>query len=410
MWTIVTIAWRNLWRQGRRTLITAVAMGIGVAMSLAMYAFSDGMMRMMYTVVVDQQLGHVQVHHPDYPARKALHDTISGAGARLVALDELKPRAMTGRLFGFGLVSAGEQTEGGQVVGVVPSREAGFGVVDDRVVSGRYLEDGKTGEAVIGAGLAKKLGVEVGGEIVLVTQAADGSLGNALFAVVGVFRSGDSMLDRGGVQVNLADLQEVLVLPDALHEILLLSHDEEQVDPLSAQVRGALADEGLLVQTWGEASPMTWQMMQSVDAQMGISIFIVLALASLGVLNTMLMAVFERTRELGVLMAVGMRPRQVVGLVVAESVLLGALASAAGAVMGAGLIWYLVNHGISFAVDDDKGLDFMGVAFDSVVKGRFRPERLVTVIGLVMAVSVVAALWPAWRAARLQPVDAIRDH
>lgn len=409
MWTIVTIAWRNLWRQGRRTLITAVAMGIGVAMSVGMYTFSDGMMRMMFTVMVDQQLGHVQVHHPDYPAKKLLHDTLHGAGERLAAVEALGVRGVSGRLFGFGLVSAGDQTEGGQVVGVDPRLEATFGVVDERLVSGRYLAPEGRGEMVIGAGLAKKLKVELGGEVVLVTQAADGSLGNALFEVVGVFRSGDAMLDRNGAQVGLADLQEMLVLPDQVHEILVLATDEAQIAALLPGVRGAVGEqESPLVQSWQQASPMTAQIMQSIEAQMGISIFLVLSLASLGVLNTMLMSVFERTRELGVLMAVGMRPRQVVGLVVSESVLLGAVASAVGMVFAAGLVWYLTTYGISFDLGDE-AMEFMGVGFESVVRGHFRAQRAVTVVALVMVVSVVAALWPAWRAARLSPVDAISD-
>jgi ABC-type lipoprotein release transport system permease subunit len=408
MSVMVSIAWRNLWRQGRRTLITAVAMGIGVAMCMAMYTFTDGMMGTMFGVLVDQKLGHVQVHHPNYPARRALHDTMGDIDTRLASLDPLDAEVVTVRLFGFGLLSSGDQTEGGQVMGVEPTREAAFGRVDESMVEGRYLQTDAAAEAVVGVGLAKKLKLVVGSELVAVTQAADGSLGNALFEVVGVFRSGDSMLDRGGALVHIHDLQEMLVLPDQAHEVVMLAPDQRGIDALTEQVKTALGEsDDILVRTWYEASPMTQKMMGAVEGQMAISIFIILGLASFGVLNTMLMAVFERTHELGVLMAVGMRPRRVVQLVVIESVLLGLMASAAGLVMGAALDIYLVVYGIDFSVDG-KGLDFMGVAFDPVMRGEFRLERVFIVLSLVMVVSVLAALWPAFRASRLQPVQAIR--
>ncbi len=404
---LFSVAWRNLWRHRRRTGITALAMGIGVAVCLAMFAFTDGMFRTMSAVLVDQQLGHVQVHHPDYPGKRAMHDTIGAVDKRLAALDGLDPRAMTVRLNGFGLLGGDEKTEGGQLIGILPDREAGFSRMAEKIVDGRYLSADRANEAIIGHTLATKLDLAPGGELLVVTQAADGSLGNALLSVVGTFRSGDSMLDRAGAYAHLADLQDLLVLDDQAHVVMLLAEDPDDADPLRDEAGAALdAGDSLLVQTWQEASPQTAEMMAMSDIQMGISIFIVLSLAALGVLNTMLMAVFERTRELGVMKAVGMRPRQIVTMVVIESVLLGALACVAGLVLG-GIDYWLVVYGIDFSVDG-KPLEFMGIAFDAVVRGAFDPSRVPVVLVLVFFVSVVASLWPAWRASRLRPVAAVR--
>lgn len=412
MFTIFSVAWRNLFRHGRRTAITAVAMGIGVAACLAMFAFTDGMMGTMFSVMIDQQLGHVQVHHPDFPGRRAMHDTITEADARLAQLDGLEPRATSARLYGYGLVGGDEKSEGGQLVGVFPQREHGFTKLPENMLTGRYLSDEPAREVILGWGLAKKLDLEVGGELLAVTQAADGSMGNNLYEIVGTFRSGDAMIDKQGAYLHIADLQSLLVLEDQVHEILLLADRTDQVADLSARAQSALGvvdSEALLVRTWAQASPQTAQMMSGVDIQMGISTFIILGLASFGVLNTMLMSVFERTRELGVMKAVGMRPRQIVGLVLAESVLLGGLACTAGLMMGGVIDWYLITHGMDFSVDG-KALDFMGVAFEPVIRGEFRLGRVWLTVGLVGVVSVLAALWPAVRAARLRPVDAIRDY
>lgn len=409
--SLLAIAWRNLWRHPRRSLITAGAMSMGVGFCMAIMAYTSGMFSQMNRIMVDEQTGHVQVHHPEYPKSRKLHDTIPEELLQRSNSAE-GVRVASARLYGAALVASEAQTTGAQIVGVVPPEEARLTVVSRNMRAGRYLGPEPKHEVIVGVELAEKLRLEPGDELVIVTQAADGSMGNDLFQVTGTFRSGQTALDKGGVFVHLDDLAELLVLPDQIHEVVVLGEDQSQSETLKASVAASVGDtdgDALLVQTWQETSPATAQML----AMSGMSKYIIMAfvfgLAAFGVVNTMLMSVFERTRELGVAIAVGMRPRQVVGMIVLESLLLGAISALVGGLFGAGLDWYLVTRGLPLSTESGGTLSAGGILFEKVVYGVVVPADIAVVLVAVMLVSALASLWPAIRAARLRPVDAMRQ-
>jgi ABC-type lipoprotein release transport system permease subunit len=297
---LVRVAWRNLWRHSRRSLITAGAMGLGVALCMFMISYSDGLYVKMFDILVSQKLGHAQLHHPDYPTKKQLHDTIQDGEALLTEIDALPGvKAATGRLQSFGLLASDETSTGGQLLGVVAAREEALARLSDNVEAGTFaLGDNKT---LVGKGLADTLKLEVGDELVAIVQAADGSMGNELFEVAGIFKTGSAALDRTGAFVALADLQRLTALEGQIHEVLVIGDDPEKSPELAGALRALPDAKNLLVRTWSEADPTAAQMMSLQDAGAFIMLFFVFSLASFGVLNTMLMSVFERTRELGVL-------------------------------------------------------------------------------------------------------------
>lgn len=404
---VARIAWRNLWRHGRRSLITASAMAVGISLCMAMFAFNDGIYEDMFEVMVEQSLGHVQVHHPDWPGARAMFSTLSDADALVTGLEALPDTAAVApRLYGFALVGGEDTAAGALVGGVDPVREGRVTPLPTKVVEGRWLSVTPAREVVLGRRLATDLDVAVGDSVVVVAQAADGSTGNDLYTVVGLVRTGSTQVDRSGAFLHLDDLRALLVLEGKLHEVALLAKDE-RVAELAAAARGALGD-GVLVRTWWEASPSTAQMLEVREAATFLMLGIVFSVAALGVLNTMMMSVFERTQELGVLQALGLRPVRLVLLVVTESVFLAALSCAIGLVAGGLLDLYLVVYGIDFS-SAVSGMDFGGFSFEPVVKGVVRPDGVVRIVVAVFAVSVAASLWPAVRAARLDPVHAIRQ-
>lgn len=418
---LLAMAWRNLWRHGRRTLITAAAMGVSLAFVMATMALVDGMYRKMAEVMVDEATGHVQVAHPDYATKRTMYDTVPNARARMASIQDLQGmRASAPRLYGFALLGGETETAGVQLVGVMPERELTITPMDERVDQGSWLAPDASGQIVLGAGLADTLEVGVGDSVVAVTQASDGSLGNELYDIVGVVVSGSSTLDRSGAWLNLADLQALLVLPDQVHEITVLTEslDSRAGDPLildaAAAVQVAIGasddpDAPLAVRPWWEVNPAVATMLASSDASAWITLFIVFFVAGLGILNTMLMSVFERTKELGVMKALGTRPGKIVQLVLWESVLLGVLSTIAGLVLGGLLDWLLVEYGLDMTVGDGERLSSMGVLFDPTIFGVVRADRIVGTVLSLLLVAVFAALWPALRAARLQPVAAMRD-
>ena len=410
MATLLRIAWRNIWRQRRRSAITIGAIAFGVAMCMGFICVDDGMFADIYRMMVRERIGHVQVHAPGWPAQRALHETLEIDDALLDRMQsEPATAAVTARLFGFALVGVGEKSSGVQLTGIPPRRENAVTGVADKVADGRWLSDGPAREIVLGSGLAERLSAQVGQEVVAVTQAADGSLGNELYELVGVARTGNVAADRAGAWLHLSDLQELLVLPGQVHEVALVGVEDDAFAELADSTREWMgAGAPLLVRTWKDVDPMTGKMMDMQDAATWILLIIVFSVAALGIMNTMLMAVFERTAELGVLQALGMQPGQIVGLVMLETVLLGAVGVLVGGALGGALDLYLVQVGIDlggFAA----GMNFSGMQWEPVLRGAFRWQGVAATIVVVLIVAALASIWPALRASRLRPVQAMRE-
>jgi ABC-type lipoprotein release transport system permease subunit len=404
-----SIAWRNLWRQRRRSLITAFAMATGVALCMSMICVTDGMFTDMFEVMVEQRLGHVQVHHPDHPAKGLVFDTLPER-ASLIERVEAVPGtvAVSPRISGYGLLGGESKSVGGMIQGIDPARDSRVSPLRERVKQGRYLAEAAAHEIIIGQGLAEEIDVALGQSVVVVTQATDGSVGNDLYTVVGIYRTGDVMMDSAGAYIHIDDAEALLWLEDQAHGLTLLTDHAEHVEAYAVAVREAVAAEGIEVQAWFEADPQTAEMMGMRDFTAFFMLGIVFTVAAFGVINTMLMSVYERTRELGVLRALGLRPGKLIVLVMLESFFLAALASSMGLILGGLLDWYLVAHGLDFSSAAPDGFSFEGIMLDPVMMGEVNAFPIVLTVSAVFFVSVLASLWPAWRAARLQPVTAIR--
>ena len=405
---LLSLAWRNLWRQKRRSLVTGLALVLGVMLSMAVICFQDGFYTEMGRVLIEQRLGHVQVHHPDYPGRRAMHDTLDGADGLVARLDaDDSVGDVTVRLKGQMLVGGESKSDGAELQGVIPPLEDAFSNVSAMVSSGRFLSDAPAREVVLGERLAEAIEVALGDSVVVLTQAADGSMGNDLYEVVGMVSTGSLAIDRYGGYLHLQDLQELLVLPDQVHELTITgaSGKSDQADALAGHLQETLGD-GHLVRTWEQVDPQIAQMlgMQSVAA--GIVLFFILGGAAFVVLNTMMMVVYERTRELGVLMALGMRPRRVVAMITSEALVMSFAAVAIGLMLGGLIDWYLVVQGVDLLQGD---LEFAGVRMSGRIHGYVSTASIVQTASAGVIFSVLAALWPAWRASRLQPVEAMRQ-
>lgn len=403
------MAWRNVLRNRRRSALTAAGMALAVTICAAMMTFTNGMYGQIRDVLVTRTLAHVQVHHPEWPGRRRGHDVVADADAALAALDGLpEVRAATLRVHGSALLGAGERTEGAQLLGVMPAREEAIRDIARRVVDGAWLADAPGAGVVLGKDLARRLGVRPGDTIVAVTQAFDGSLGNELYRVTGIVASGNPTLDRGTAFLHVADLRALLAMGPAAHELVAVAHgdDDATIEALAGAVRGAVP--GPLVRTWWEVDPTTATLFGLQLFQSVLLMGFFYGISAVGVVNTLLMSVFERTREIGMMRALGMRPGEVVRLVVAEALLLAVLAVAAGLVGAALLDAYLVVYGIDISVRGE-GFAMGEMTFDPIIRGRVTVDSLVQPVVGVFLFSGFAAVWPAWRAARLQPIQAIRE-
>ena len=405
---LARIAWRNLWRHKRRTLITAAGMGLAMGFVLGIACMQDGMFNTMADVMIRQKSGHVQLSHPDWPSQQLMYDTLPQKTVSTVQ-DTAGAVGAVGRLFAYGLAASEDSSLGARYVGLEPKAERKVRPFEDNITKGRWLGTAAAGEVVIGAEMARELDLDIGGELVFLGQAADGSMANELLTVVGMFSTGINQMDRSGAYLHLTDMQRILALDEQVHQVLVVGEDFERADGLALAVRGQVDDmDGVLVRTWKDADPTTAQMMGMRDVGLFIMLAIVFSVAGLSVLNTMLMTVFERSRELGVLRAIGMSRFSMMMLVVLESLMLAAVATSVGLALGAFLDFLVIEYGIAYETAEGEGLSWQGITFPPVIKGAFSLRPVVITVLFLNVVAVLAALWPAYRVARVEPVEAMR--
>ena len=413
---LLQLAWRNLWRNPRRTFITMAAIALGYAMLLFVACLMAGLRWQMIENGTSLVMSQIQVHAPGYYPNGSIQKTLGGSkgtdvGAMLsVVTADRRVYAAAPRVYGFGLLSASHRSAGVALMGVSPDQERKITVLYKQVIKGSYLTTQSPKGVIVGDTLASTIGIDLGSEIVLLTQAADGSIGNDVYTVVGVFHTGLDAVDRGLVLMALPALQDLLQLaPNRIHEIGIKLNDITIATPVASALTLQL-NKSLPVQVmaWPELAP---ELASYVQFNRGITFVLFLIfflLAVIGVMNTMLMAVFERTRELGMLMALGMRPVQVIELILAEAAGLAAASLVVGGMIGIPLLWYLQVHGLDLGGATGEVISLAGVVVGHLWYGRQDfPAYGEAAIGLA-ATALVSALYPAWRAAHFRPTEAIR--
>ena len=294
-------------------------------------------------------------------------------------------------------------------MGVAPDQEPRVTLLHTRIVKGSYLNEGMPMGIVIGDKLAATIGVGVGSELGLLAQAADGSMGNDLYAVAGIFHTGLEPMDRGLVLMSLSSLQELLRLaPGRIHEVGIKLHDATEAIAVAATLEAQLGKTlPVSLQAWPELAPELAAYVRFNRSVTVMLFFIFFLLAVMGIMNTMLMAVFERTRELGMLMSLGMRPVQVVGVVLAEAAGLAVVSLVLGVALGAPLLWYLQVHGLELGGAAHE-ISVAGVPVGHLWYGRQDYSAYSQgALGLAIT-AVVSALYPALRAARSRPTQALQ--
>jgi ABC-type lipoprotein release transport system permease subunit len=408
---IFRLGWRNLWRNTRRSLITLAGIAFAFALLIALVGFAKGLITQMLRNGADLLVGHIQIHDSSYLPDRSLYDTIGGAPGsdwpKLLTDLRRQPdvRSVAPRVYGFGLVSTGDKSSGAEIIGIDPQAEQGLSRAISRDALARLSEPHAI---VIGELLALELGAREGDEVAIVAQAADGTLGNDLFRVRAVIRTGLAYLDRSLTLARLEDVQQLLALaPNRIHEIAIRIDDPMKASAVAVRLRH-LSDlpAHSAVESWRELLP---QLSAYVDVAGGANAFIiglVVLFASIGVLNTMMMATFERFREVGMLSAIGMRPRLITATFLAESFILALLGLAAGLALGAVIMRLLITHGLDLSRWTGE-LSMVGTKLDPVVKGAW-DWTAVKWAGVSLCIAtVVAAYLPARRAAHVNPVEAL---
>jgi len=413
---LLKIAWRNLWRNARRTSITMSAIAFGYVMLLFVACLMAGLRWQMIENGTKLVMSQVQVHSPDYYPDPSIEKTLGGkpgvnVDALLAAVKaDRRVLAAAPRVYGYGLLSAGHRSAGIKLMGVDTTAEPTVTILNKLIVKGKYLDAHLPKGVVIGDKLASTIGIDVGSPVVILTQAADGSMGNDVYTVSGIFHTDSEGMNGDLVLITLPSLQELLALtPTRIHEVGVKLKDITKATTVAASLEANLR--GIVptrVMAWPELAPELANYMQFNRGVTFVLFLIFFLVTVIGVMNTMLMAVFERTRELGMLMALGMRPYQVVTLILAEATGLALSGLAVGAALGVPLLWYLQVHGLDLGGATGEVISLAGVLVGHLWYGR---QDFLTYFQAALGLATVAllsAFYPAWRAAHFRPTEAMR--
>lgn len=406
--TTARMAWRNLWRNPRRTSLAVAAIGL----SLALVLVYDGVLRAyadwMRATMTGPLLGHVQAHAPEWRKDRAMDRTLRDtAGALAAARRSPGVASASLRVYAPALAAVGEEGFAVLVLGVDPSAEAGpMGLLEG--ASARPAGQ----RALMGKALAETMGVSPGDVVAIVGQGADGSLANDLFTVAGLVSTSVDFVNRQAVLVDLPVAQELFAMPGEAHELVV--HGAPGIAPRALAEELARLPElaGAEVLDWERLAPELVALVRVVEVAWAFVLVLVFAAAASGVANTMLMSTYERTHELGMLLALGARPRRIVSLVVAEAIVLGAVGVVAGVALGGGVVAVTHRTGFDFQALTGRGpreLSFAGLRWSLVLYPRLALEDVVRGAGAVLLTALLAAAWPASRAARLEPSKALRS-
>ena len=408
------IGWRNLGRNRRRTLITMGGLAFGYLAVVLLVAWMEGLTAEMIDSATSTLTGQLQIHSLEYRPERKIYDTIGdrdgadvGALVAEVTADPVVDAAAP-RVYAGGLVSSGAATTAGLLMGIDPELEPQVSKILNAVVDGRTPQDGSN-DIVIGVEMARQLSVGVGDEVILVVPAADGSMGNDLYTVSGIFHSGMAELDATYAMMPIGSLQFLMALePNRVHEIAASINDAWLATDAADRIAARLAvDElGIEVEPWTRLRPEMQDYAQLVSAWNGVIIFIVFAIAIFGVANTMLMATYERRQEIAVMLALGTTPFAIVRSVLAEALCLGAISIGLGAAVALPLMVWFYNAppSLSWLYGD---FTMLGALIRPVLRVEWNPGMWFWSGVALLITTLVAALYPAARAARIPPADTL---
>jgi ABC-type lipoprotein release transport system permease subunit len=399
---LLALAWRNLWRNPRRTIITVSALTAGVIAIVFMFSYRESAFTMMLRGITTGLIGQMQVHGRGYQESPELGTVVRNPKAVEAVIAGALPGAQSERrVVGAGLAGVGESAAPAMVLGMEPAHGSSlFTIVEGADVGATAAK-----KVVLGNGLAEDLGAKVGSELILVGQAADGSVANDRYVVTGIATTQSSEMDLRAVFLHIADAQDFFGLGDSVHQIVVrLPTDEEDLSKPVSVLRGALDLSSLEALSWSEITPELKGTLEEKRKGQSVLNYVIFLIVALGVLNATSMSTFERTREFGVLASLGTRPRRILGLVLTEALLQGALSLAIGLTLVAALLYGL--GGISMAAFS--GQDVLGVRMPTYIELELQWGAVRGAAATVLVTVVLGSLLPAIRAARLRPAEAAR--
>ena len=400
------LGWRNLWLYPMRTGLTVTAIALGIAALTFLSAMNDGWVQQIKTNFALLLMGHVQVHAKGFEKNRSLANHISNPGPITDQLGiEQMVAGWTRRIRVSGLASSASANAGVRVYAVEPEREKSLSHMVRFIHQGRWLTEEDDHAVLVGKVMAERLNVGLGNKVVLMAALTNGDIASEVFRVRGIIQSGVMDIDKYAAIIPLSTGQRWLDLEEAVTDVVVFANDFNSVQPLVTTLQQKYSDRGLEVLSWSEIDPMAEQWSQFAHVAAWIIFSIVIFVVMAEVLNTMLMSMHERTRELGMMSALGVTHRQIFAMILWESLILVVIGSLLGFVLGAWVSAYFGEHGIDLS---RYAVAFSFSYMESVVHPELSMNSVMDILGAAVIGALLAGIYPAWRAAKLDPAIAMR--
>ncbi|GAB4317272.1 MAG: ABC transporter permease [Bacteroidales bacterium] len=402
---IWSIAWRNVWRNRVRSLVVMGAIATGLFAGVFSTGFYKGMADMRLDSGIRSEVSHIQIHLPEYRLNNEIHLFIPhGDSLRGIIAQTEGVRGVSRRLIADGFMKSAHGTRGIRLIGIEPEYEKQVTDISEHLLEGNYLSDEKRIPGIlIGQKLADKLRLRLGSKVPVDLVDAEGNLSSKLFKVRGIFKTSNTGYDERNAFVRLEALQQQLAMPSgSAHEIAIYLENGMEVDNIAQSLQAQFP--GLEVSTWRDLSKELAMLVDAMDQYMYIFVIIILLALCFGIINTMLMVVMERVKELGMLMAVGMERLRVFFMIVLESVFLSFTGGIAGILVG----YLVIRHYETTPIRLRLLEGFEAYGYSSEIYTSIEPGTMFAIAGLVLVLGVVSSFYPAWKAIKLDPADALR--
>jgi putative ABC transport system permease protein len=405
MKTLLKISWRNVWRNKARSIVIILAVGFGLWGGIVATALITGLLEQQFNSSIKNQVSHIQIHHPDFIKENLTEYNISQTAEIFHELDNSNNVfSYTGRTRTNGMIANASMSSGVEVFGIDPNKEHSTTFIGEQIIDGDYFKSDMQHPIVIGASLADKMKIEVGNRIVLTFQDMQGEITSAAFRVSGIYRTSNTYNDERNIYVLGIDLGKLIGQQGIINEIAILLHNIDDVNSYKAHLQEKFST--LKIRTWSEISPDLSFIGEFSGIAMMVLLIIILFALAFGLLNTMLMTIFERTRELGVLMSVGMSKARIFAMILFETSFLVITGAVFGTIIGAITVMLTGKHGIDLT---HMGADTMSEwGFDAIIYPSLDTMFYFNLALLVLITAVLAAVYPAFKALRLRPAEAVR--
>ena len=402
------LAWRNVWKNKRRTVLTLLTVMVGCAMIIYSKAIHKGSFEQMIDDAISAKTGHIQIHEKGFWENMSIDYAFIPGEAMIRALDTNPDiLAYSRRVHAAGLVSGGGSTEGALIQAVDPAAERRVTRIHSCILpGGRYLVPGDKKNVIMGETIAKNLSIKVGDSLSMISQGFDGSFAADNFIVVGLIRSGNMEIDRSLIVMTLDEAMERFTMMGNVSSIAIRLKDGARTNAVRDELRKSIGAGNREIMGWEELMPEMLQMISFQDVTHEVLYYILFLIVAFGVLNTIQMSVYERIRELGIMLAIGTRPGQVRLMVLIESVFISMMGIALGIILGTAISYYFTIHPLDYS-SYQKEMEAFGMT-RTFIPAKIELIDLVSTSLAMFLLSIVFTFFPALRASRLRPVEAIR--